>query len=105
MYRHNLKQFEFAEFPLHFDEGGLSPDNKFIKFAKIIPFCGRGTDVCPEIEGKRQIYDKTGCIAWGLWADSCPHGAIRLAGMHVAVEDVVSIVNQNFLFYLNSGGG
>lgn len=37
MYRHNLKQLEFAEFSLPF-EGRLSPNNKWIKLARIIPW-------------------------------------------------------------------
>lgn len=37
MYRHNLKQLELTEFSLPF-EGQLSPDNKWIKLARLIPW-------------------------------------------------------------------
>ncbi|MDJ0785132.1 MAG: IS5 family transposase [Desulfosarcinaceae bacterium] len=37
MYRHNLKQLELVEFSLPF-EGRLSPDNKWIKLSRLIPW-------------------------------------------------------------------
>jgi hypothetical protein len=37
MYRHNLKQLDFVEFSLPFD-GRLSPNNKWIKLARVIPW-------------------------------------------------------------------
>jgi hypothetical protein len=37
MYKHNLKQLEFAEFSLPF-QGHLSSDNKWVKLAGLIPW-------------------------------------------------------------------
>ena len=49
--------------------------------------------------------DREKCIKCGECSKTCPTGAIELLGRQVSVEDVMSEVVRDKLFYKNSGGG
>ncbi|MBN1255499.1 MAG: glycyl-radical enzyme activating protein [Deltaproteobacteria bacterium] len=71
--------------------------------------CGRCVDVCPEraiqiIEGKSQT-DRNLCKGTGKCAEVCPNEARSLMGRTVTAREVFDDINQDAIFYHNSGGG
>jgi choline trimethylamine-lyase activating enzyme len=82
---------------------------ELLHYRDLCTSCGKCAEVCPnhcvQIDDGLRTYDKSGCIACGACVEPCPKSAIRLAGQDMTVEEIVSIVKQDYLFYLNSGGG
>lgn len=75
--------------------------------------CGLCVDACPA--GARGIYladggaaclvDRQKCIVCGKCAASCPTHAAEICGGEMTVEEVLSKVERDRLFYETSGGG
>lgn len=82
---------------------------ELMHYQNLCDLCGKCVQVCPndqiKLENQERIYDKAGCLACGACVDSCSKSALRLAGKEVEIEELVSIAKQDYLFYLNSGGG
>jgi glycyl-radical enzyme activating protein len=76
-------------------------------------FCGTCVDACPtqSIElvkgpsGHAHRVDRKRCRACGECVKVCPNDALRLAGREVSLDEVFSVILQDYLFYLNSNGG
>jgi pyruvate formate lyase activating enzyme len=71
--------------------------------------CGHCLEICPEraiqvIDGKSQT-DRHRCQGRGRCAEECPAEARTLVGKTVTAREVFDEVNQDALFYQNSGGG
>jgi pyruvate formate lyase activating enzyme len=71
--------------------------------------CGACVDECPEgavqiVEGRSET-DRTQCKGHGQCADICPAEARSLMGRYVTAGEVFKEVNEDVLFYKNSGGG
>lgn len=70
--------------------------------------CGVCASVCPEnaiaIKTKRYINRKT-CTLCLNCINNCPNSAITKVGQYLSVEEVVSEILKDELFYSNSGGG
>ena len=72
--------------------------------------CGRCAEVCPPqaitvTDGHEVITDKNLCDACGRCVEVCPVGARRMLGTEMTVEEVLTEVEKDALFYWNSGGG
>jgi len=82
---------------------------ELMHYQNLCDLCGKCVIACPndriKIDKQVRIYEKAGCLTCGICVDSCPKSAMRLVGKDVEIEAVVSIAKQDYLFYLNSGGG
>ena len=71
--------------------------------------CGRCVAACPT--GALRLtepgieVDDAGCTMCGVCADVCPARAMGIAGREMSVQDVLSQVERDRLFYEHSGGG
>ena len=70
--------------------------------------CGKCAEVCLPgaitVDGKRKI-NRSKCNLCLKCTEYCPTGAIRVVGQYVTVDEVISEVKKDRLFYQNSGGG
>jgi len=70
--------------------------------------CGRCAQVCPKraitLDSKRKI-DRLKCDLCLKCVEVCPTGAIRVTGQYATVDEVMSEIMKDELFYQNSGGG
>lgn len=82
---------------------------ELMHYQNICDLCAKCTEVCPNgqiiIKNNQRVYDTKGCLLCGKCVDTCSKTALRLAGRDETVSDIVSITKQDYLFYLNSGGG
>jgi len=71
--------------------------------------CGACISTCQQgaigLDGGRLVLDQSLCIGCGDCVNVCPNGARELAGRQMSVEQVVSEVVKDTLFYEESGGG
>ena len=72
--------------------------------------CGRCVEVCPPkaitlTEDHGVITDKKLCDGCGRCVEVCPVGARTMLGIEMTVEEVLTEVEKDALFYWNSGGG
>lgn len=71
--------------------------------------CGRCQDVCPQ--GIAQPANlgldtpDSGCIACGQCVAVCPYNARELLGTKMSTEEILSSVEEDRVFYRQSGGG
>ena len=65
--------------------------------------------VCPEeavaLNHGRPVIDRKRCNARGQCADACLHGALKLIGRAMTVDEVLAEVEKDRPFYRRSGGG
>ena len=70
--------------------------------------CGKCVEVCLPgaitVDGKRKI-NRSKCNLCLKCTEDCPTGSIRLVGQSVTVDEVMSEVKKDKMFYQNSGGG
>ena len=71
--------------------------------------CGNCTAVCPA--GSHKLFDgkhdfnREKCTSCGMCADNCPAEALKLSGVEMSVDEVMTEVLKDKIFYQNSGGG
>ena len=69
--------------------------------------CGRCT-VCPEgchVIKEGHIFNREGCTVCGKCVEECVSTALVMVGREYTVEEVLSAVEADMLFYSESGGG
>ena len=70
--------------------------------------CGRCGDVCPQsahtFEGIHKI-DRKKCISCGVCVDECDMDALEFAGKEISIQEILTEVLKDKVFYDNSGGG
>ncbi len=71
--------------------------------------CGICAKVCPngvhKFEDGVHTIDKTKCVHCGKCEQACPQNALRIYGKYMTVDEVISIVEEDKIFYETSGGG
>ena len=71
--------------------------------------CGICDAVCPEschtVSKAEHRFDRSRCTACGLCTEHCPAEALHLVGRRMSVDEVMSEVMKDQVFYRNSGGG
>lgn len=71
--------------------------------------CGACSAACPNgchsFVDQQHALNRDGCILCGKCASACSVGAIELLGRRATVEELLSEVMRDSLFYKNSGGG
>ena len=67
--------------------------------------CGKCVEVCPAGAIHDGIFDRSKCIRCGKCTEQCYAGARELIGQSMSVEDVLTEVMKDKLFYETSGGG
>lgn len=71
--------------------------------------CGKCAAVCPNrahrFEAGQHVFSRNLCLACGKCADVCPVEALELCGRFLTVEEVMTEVRKDCVFYENSGGG
>ena len=50
-------------------------------------------------------FDRAACVRCGACAAVCPTGAVEMAGREASVEEILTEVEKDAVFYRNSGGG
>lgn len=76
-------------------------------------FCGKCVEACPSenielVEGSPRVMhkiDREECRGCRECVKACPNDALKVAGSDMSVDDVFSVILQDYLFYLNSNGG
>ncbi|MFX0065282.1 MAG: glycyl-radical enzyme activating protein [Candidatus Hermodarchaeota archaeon] len=71
--------------------------------------CYKCLDICP-VDALSQTQngiaiDRGKCDGCGKCAEECYSGALELCGKHMKIEEVMTEVNRDILFYKNSNGG
>lgn len=70
--------------------------------------CGR-CSVCPEgchVFGEEgHVFNRTACTTCGKCVEACVAGSLKMAGKEYTVEEVLSVVETDMMFYSESGGG
>ena len=82
------------------------PEIYFI--AKKCQECGECTKVCPEDAismNKEQKIDRQRCTLCMRCVDACKYGALQKVGTEVTPEEVARKIEEDYPFYLHSGGG
>ena len=67
--------------------------------------CGYCARICPADAVHNGVFDRAKCIRCGKCTEQCYAGARKLIGRRMNVEDVLSEVLKDKLFYETSGGG
>ena len=67
--------------------------------------CGKCTEACPVGAIHDAIFDRSKCLRCGRCAGQCRTGALEQIGRNISVENVLTEVLQDELFYKTSGGG
>jgi pyruvate formate lyase activating enzyme len=89
---------------------GMSPVPEVLVFARrCLADCRACIELCPQkalAKNKDGIaLDRGLCNACGLCAAACPSEALQMAGRTVSVEQVMSELARDDIFYQDSGGG
>jgi pyruvate formate lyase activating enzyme len=69
--------------------------------------CGACAVICKchhENEG-RHSFDRNSCTLCFKCTEVCPSGALSVIGKKMTIEEVLTIINKDILFYKASGGG
>jgi pyruvate formate lyase activating enzyme len=86
-----------------------SPVPQIAFFEERCQDCGQCLEACPRsIARSGQGQDRQGasyCTACGQCVAACPFGARELMGKRMSVEDVLSVIERDRVFYRQSGGG
>ncbi len=69
---------------------------------KCIEACSVGAR---SFDGKRVVVDREKCQGCGACADVCPTKATKLVGRRMTVDEIADKVEQDRIFYEESGGG
>lgn len=80
----------------------MTADRKCIKCAKCVECCPMGAITLDET-GRRINREK--CNLCMECARNCPSGAIEAVGKYLTVGEVIAEIEEDKLFYQNSGGG
>ena len=71
--------------------------------------CGICSSVCPQschtVNGEEHRFDRSRCTACGLCSERCPAEALHMVGRTMSVDEVMTEVMKDEVFYRNSGGG
>lgn len=71
--------------------------------------CARCVSVCPKgahrIENGTHIFDRSLCGVCGECVSACLSDALEIAGERRSVDEIMSEVRKDAIFYRNSGGG
>lgn len=69
--------------------------------------CGACAQVCAchRIEEGRHLFDRSACITCGRCETVCPAEALKIYGKEYSVEEVLSVLLEDKVFYETSGGG
>ena len=72
--------------------------------------CGKCVEACPQhvhamVDGKHKIYHEKMCLGIRNCERVCPVAAISVAGEIKKVGELLDIVEEDRIFYENSGGG
>lgn len=60
---------------------------------------------CHRIDAQTHAYNRETCVHCGACAEACVTGALEKVGYSTCVEDVMTEVLKDVIFYQNSGGG
>lgn len=86
-----------------------SPGPQIAYFEERCSGCGRCQDVCPRgvalPASDGGVEDRSACTACGQCVAVCPAGAREVMGEKLTVENVLSVVERDRVFYRQSGGG
>ena len=74
--------------------------------------CGACVSACPhgaqmmgnEADGGARIFNRAACVRCGACARACPALSLAVIGKEMAVDEVISEVMKDEVFYRNSGG-
>lgn len=53
----------------------------------------------------RHVFERRRCLACGSCVEECPHGALKLYGREMTVDEVIAVVERDRPFYARGGGG
>jgi pyruvate formate lyase activating enzyme len=71
--------------------------------------CGLCREVCPQStatsDGGERFGRPSGCTACGQCVTACPSGARELMGRNMSLEEALSVIERDRVFYRQSGGG
>jgi pyruvate formate lyase activating enzyme len=91
---------------------GISSEITIWYNGNICIFCESCVDSCPNLAlemkeaGERYIHiDREKCRLSGNCANVCPSGAISFTGTEVRVQDIITEIEKDNIFYEVSGGG
>lgn len=86
-----------------------SPVPELLCFSNLCTGCGTCAAVCPHkavtIKDGTARTDRKLCAACGACASACPAKAREMSGRTMTVDEVMSVVLKDRLFYENSDGG
>lgn len=90
-------------------ESGI-PQIQMMFQKKLCINCGACIDACPEKAISEdlkygKIIDRALCTHCGICERYCPAEALKQAGMEMSIEEVVSEVEKDQIFYRKTGGG
>ena len=88
---------------------GIHTKPEILFYADKCVYCGNCLLACPNgahaVQGSSHVFTRERCRACGRCVDTCYSGALVLVGREMTVDEVVSEVMRDKVFYDESGGG
>jgi pyruvate formate lyase activating enzyme len=87
----------------------INPYPEILKDQKVCLRCGECFSSCPEDaifkENDEYVINRTLCTACGICVEACPVDAYELIGRSMSVDELVTELIKDLIFYEVSGGG